>query len=183
MSDATRARLLTNPHSHFVEFEGGLDCRISSQELYIPPRHDSARAKKAFPFCKDRAALLDAVSGGGRHGFDMPFTPRGCHYKWYTGVEICMILDRFDGVVFVGDELMHHIYAAFNILLRQDLKLGGLQQWKMSEKERDGCRCDRQYTQPDCSKYFVTSSDEVAESDSTVPYRAPYICNRRSRDR
>lgn len=109
----------------------------------------------------------------------MSLTPfPGCHYKWYSATEICMILDRFDGVVFVGDKIIHDIYAAFNILLRQDLALGGMQQWKMSDKERDSCRCSKQYTNPDCNKYFVTSNDEVGASDPESNYRAPYACNR-----
>ena len=89
-----------------------------------------------------------------------------------------MILERFDGVVFIGDELVHQIYAAFNILMRQDLALGGLQQWRMSAKEKDSCRCDHQFTKPDCSKYYVSSNDEVAEEDAKSDYRAPYKCNR-----
>lgn len=102
----------------------------------------------------------------------------GCHYKWYSATEICMILDRFDGVVFIGDKTISDVYAAFNILLRQDLALGGMQQWKMSDKERDSCRCSKQYTNPECSKYFVTSNEEVGSSDPESNYRAPYACNR-----
>lgn len=89
-----------------------------------------------------------------------------------------MILERFDGVVFIGDEMMHQIYTAFNILLRQDLMFGALAQWKMSDRERDGCRCANQYMKPDCTKFFVMGSDEVAQGDPTGTYRAPYICNR-----
>lgn len=63
--------------SHFVDFEGDLDCRISSTDLYIPPSQDPMIMKKKLPFCKNRQSLLDALNGGGRHGFDEPFVPRG----------------------------------------------------------------------------------------------------------
>lgn len=90
-----------------------------------------------------------------------------------------MILDRFDGIVFVGDDLMHQIYAAFNILLRQDLSLGALETWKMSEKQRQSCRCGRQYTSAECSKFFISSSQDVFEHDSKSDYNAPAFCNRK----
>jgi hypothetical protein len=32
---------------------------------------------KVSPFCKNRAKLLEAISGGGRHGWDEPFVGRG----------------------------------------------------------------------------------------------------------
>lgn len=54
-----------------------MDCRISSTELYVPPKHDTPAARKAFPYCRDRKSLLDALNSGGRHGFDEPFTPKG----------------------------------------------------------------------------------------------------------
>src|SRR5437763_616749 len=54
----------------------------------------------------------------------------GCSYHWYDTAKICLILERFDGVVFVGDETLQSIYAGFNILLRQDLGLGAMKQWE-----------------------------------------------------
>lgn len=93
-----------------------------------------------------------------------------------------MIMDRFDGFVFVGDELVHNIYAAFNVLLRQDLSLGALQSWKMSEKERDDCRCEHQFTKPECRKFLVTASDEVKQGHEEHGFKEPYVCNRRSRE-
>lgn len=64
-------------HSRFIDFEGDLDCRISSTDLYLPPSSDPLIMKKKLPFCKDRQSLLEALNGGGRHGFDEPFVPRG----------------------------------------------------------------------------------------------------------
>lgn len=103
----------------------------------------------------------------------------GCHFKWYNTLEICMILDRFDGVVFVGDEIVERIYAAFNVLLRQDLVIGAMQQWRMSQRDREACRCGRQFTNPECFQYFVTQAEDVAQHDSeSLQSRAPYLCNR-----
>ena len=89
-----------------------------------------------------------------------------------------MILERFDGVVFVGDELVAGIYAAFNILMRKNLALGALEQWRMEEGELQECRCRKQYTNPECSKYFVKSSEEVAKHDHEGGPPSPYLCNR-----
>lgn len=106
----------------------------------------------------------------------------GCHYKWYTTTEICMILDRFDGIVFVGDDMVASIYAAFNALLRRNIKLGALEQWRMLDKELETCACDKQFSNPECTKYLVTSSDEVAKHDSEGGPLSPYACNRECQD-
>ena len=64
----------------------------------------------------------------------LTFCP-GCTYKWFSTEEICMILERFDTVVFIGDTMLRNIYGAFNILLRQNQALGALSQWEMSDHE------------------------------------------------
>lgn len=89
-----------------------------------------------------------------------------------------MILDRFDGLVFIGDELVGSIYAAFNMVMRSNIKLGALEQWRMLEKEIDTCVCDNQFSNAACSKYWVSSSEEVTKHDSEGGPRSPYACNR-----
>jgi hypothetical protein len=66
-------------NSFFSHYEGRQECGVSSTDLYVPPRvtkgdHDHA-LKHAY--CHNRATLLEAMNGGGRHGFDTPFTPKG----------------------------------------------------------------------------------------------------------
>ena len=122
--------------------------------------------------------MLEAMSSGGRHGFDAPFAPVACHYRWYSTPEICMILERFDGIVFVGDDLLKNIYAAFNMLLRQDLALGGLKQWDLPDDEKSACRCDAQLTNPKCAKNILLDSEEVAsKSGQQTSGNSPYRCN------
>lgn len=163
--------------SYFAHFEGHQDCGILSTDLYIPPaRHQHDR--KGLPYCPNRATLLEAMSGGGRHGFDAPFFPADCHYRWYSAAEICMILDRFDTVVFIGDSMLQHIYAAFNMLLRENIGMGSLKQWEMKESERSICRCDNQLIKQECSKYAVLHSQEVIDSDGGSGHRSPYHCDR-----
>lgn len=89
-----------------------------------------------------------------------------------------MILERFDGIAFIGDDLIQGVYGAFNMLMRRNLALGALEQWRMEEKELQECRCRKQFTNPECSKYFVTSSEEVAKHDGEGGPRSPYVCNR-----
>jgi hypothetical protein len=112
------------------------------------------------------------MSNGGRVGFDAPYTPRGetdttmldaanspdCHYRWYSVEEICMIMDRFDAVVFIGDSFLQSIYNGLSILLRRDLAAGAL------AESSDNCRCDFQFINPDCSQKHTQSSDDGAAS-------------------
>lgn len=166
--------------SYFAHFEGHQDCGLTSSTLYEPPRKDKHHHKlQTPPYCRNRATLLEALSGGGRHGFDAPFFPAGCHYRWYTTAEICMILDRFDAIVFMGDGMLQHIYAAFNMLLRENIAWGGLKQWNLKDGERDSCRCDNQIIKGECASQTVTSSSEVREYDGSGSHRSPYYCDRK----
>ena len=90
-----------------------------------------------------------------------------------------MILERFDAIVFVGDDLLKHVYAALNMLLRENIAMGSLRQWDMKESERDTCRCDNQYINAACSKFAVTSSQEVIDNDGGSGHRCPYYCDRK----
>ncbi len=169
-------KLLIKLSSYFNHYEGHQECGISSTDLYIPPV--IGKVDKHTHYCPNRATLLEAMSGGGRHGFDAPFHPAGCHYRWYTTPEICMILERFDAIIFIGDDMIKNIYAAFNMLLRENIALGGLKQWDMKESERETCRCDNQITRPECDKYTVTNSEDVRKNDIGSGHPNPYFCNR-----
>ena len=88
-----------------------------------------------------------------------------------------MILERFNTIVFIGDSTAQTIYAALNILLREDLALGGLQQWMMNDQDRAACKCDNQFLSGDCLGYAVKSSEEVKKNRKESPYfceRMPY---------
>lgn len=171
--------LLIIPQSHLDHFEGHQDCSISSTDLYIPPFSDDRTGQTQASYCSTRATLLEAMSGGGRHGFEAPFSTTGCHYRWYSTLEICMVLERFDAIVFIGDGLLQHIYAAFNMLLRENIAMGGLKQWEMKESERVKCRCDHQITKADCAKYTVMSNLAVRGNDGGGGNRSPYYCDRK----
>lgn len=87
-----------------------------------------------------------------------------------------MILDRFDAIFFVGDDSLKHIYAAINMLLRENIDMGGLKQWELSDSQRDGCRCDSQIAKGDCSTHIVTSSEEGASHDEGSQHKSPFYC-------
>ena len=89
-----------------------------------------------------------------------------------------MILDRFDAVVFIGDDMLQHIYAALNMLLRENYAMGGLKQWEMSGGERDNCRCDNQVIRPECTKRVILDSEDVRKNDPGSGYTSPDHCNR-----
>ena len=100
----------------------------------------------------------------------------GCQYRWYSVTEICMILERFDSIVFVGDYSLQAIYNGFNILLRQDLTSGAMRTWDMDKDTQHQCRCDNQFIVQSCVEKFVTSSDDVARN--TPEHGSPYACHR-----
>lgn len=120
------------------------------------------------------------MSGGGRHGFDKPYFPVGCHYRWYSTAEICMILERFDALVFVGDDSLKRIYAALNMLLRENIAVGSLKQWELNESQRDACKCDNQLNKPECLSHMITESETGREKKDGVDHRSPLYCDRRS---
>lgn len=109
------------------------------------------------------------------------FLTSDCHYRWYSVAEICMILDRFDSLAFVGDRTLQTIYSGFNILLRRDLSTGAMQTRSMDEDAVAECHCDNQFVKPTCAEHFVTSSDDISKgagSGSGSDVRSRYACNR-----
>lgn len=89
-----------------------------------------------------------------------------------------MILDRLDGIVFVGDELIASMYAAFNMLMRKNLKYGALEQWRMQDSDLEECGCRKQFTNPECTKFFVKSGEDVVKHDLEGGPPSPYVCHR-----
>jgi hypothetical protein len=91
-----------------------------------------------------------------------------------------MILERFNAIAFVGDELVQSIYAAFNVLLREDLALGGLQQWIITDQDRLNCKCDNQFLIPECTGYAIKNRDEVRKNEGGGDRKgSPYFCTRK----
>ncbi|PMD45006.1 hypothetical protein L207DRAFT_629537 [Hyaloscypha variabilis F] len=155
-------------------FAGSHDCGIIQSEIYLAPWPTKP---KVSPFCKNRAALLEALSSGGRHGWDEPYVGKGCTYRWFSTPEICMILERFNAITFIGDELVQSVYTAFNVLLREDLSFGGLQQWIMSDQDRRNCKCDEQFLNAECTGYGVKNWEEVKKNGGNQK-GSPYFCSR-----
>lgn len=83
-------------------------------------------------------------------------------------------MQKFDGVAFVGDDALASVYAGFNLLLREDLALGSLKDWEMSQEHRENCKCDSQFTNKFCWPLRITSSSQVPIKDDT---RSPYVCS------
>ncbi|KAF1989023.1 hypothetical protein K402DRAFT_391177, partial [Aulographum hederae CBS 113979] len=167
------------PVSHdFENFEGREDCGVTLSNLYTAPDLPEKVDKNNQPYCAYRNELLEALSGGGRGGFDESYRPKGCHYRWYSSSEICMILERVDGLIFIGDDMLRDIYAAFNMLLRQNLASGALAQWKMDEHQREICRCENQFANYRCSPFVVSTSLEVEERNLEGHHESPYLCHR-----
>ena len=169
----------SDKQSYFSHFEGHQDCGITSKDIYIPPIPGDDDGPRHKLYCSNRATLLEAMGGGGRHGFERPYFPAGCHYRWYSTAEICMILERFDALVFIGDDTLKSIYAAFNMLLRENIARGSLKQWEMTENDRVTCRCDNQLIRPECSSHIVMESQAVTDNDKGSGHASPYYWDRK----
>jgi hypothetical protein len=96
----------------------------------------------------------------------------GCTYRWFNAPEVCMILERFGSVTFIGDETIQDIYAGFNILLREDFALGSLDTNSIGSTEQQACKCDAQFTNRTCRGFALKSSDESSKivSSSSFPF-------------
>lgn len=110
----------------FATYKYRKACNISSLDLHT-----------AFsPLCINREELVQAMSGGGRIGFDAPYMPRGCDMRWFSTEEVCEILARFEKVIILGDSMMRHVIGSINVLIRKDLGYGAVTDWNFSPKER-----------------------------------------------
>lgn len=118
------------------------------------------------PLCADKQSLLEAMSGGGRSGQDMPYMPRGCDMRWFNTKEICDILSRFERIHVIGDSLMLQLTVALHVLLRRDLVDGGRLAW-MGNPEGQDCQCSGTFNSSKCGWYSPVSSDLVWADDPT----------------
>ncbi|KAF9893761.1 hypothetical protein FE257_009931 [Aspergillus nanangensis] len=171
---------LTDAPNLLDHYVGHKKCGISSSSLYTGPQ-GSDHGSSDTPYCENRGSLLNAMSNGGRHGFDAAYTSQayvqeGCAYRWYTPSQICDVLQQFHRVVFVGDESLTDIYAGFNILLRQDLETGSLRDWDASQQQVEKCQCDAQFTSASCLPLRITSSDQLYQETTGKTTRSSYSC-------
>lgn len=60
--------------SAIKHYLGSKDCGITQSNIYNVPYPTNSNVS---PFCKSRATLLEALSSGGRHGFDEPYVGKG----------------------------------------------------------------------------------------------------------
>jgi hypothetical protein len=132
-------------------------CRISSLDLHTPSPYT--------PLCSNRTSLLTAMSGGGRIGFEAPYTPRDCDMHWYTTEEICKIFSRFEKVIVVGDSMMRHLVGALNVLLRKDLGYGAVTNWNFKPDEFRDCFCNHQFDVKSCSLQGIFRTADVLKHD------------------
>lgn len=138
----------------FRNFKQDGECSFSSLDLHGPFE----------PLCQDRASVLEAMSYGGRIGFDAPFSPRGCDMRWFSGEEICEIMTRFEKIMIVGDSTMRNLAVALHVYLRADLIHGGRVTWVEDEESRD-CHCSGPFDASKCQIYSTVNSRVVWDHD------------------
>lgn len=78
---------------------------------------------------------------------------------------------RFHALVFAGDDAARSIYAAFNILLTNDLELGAWRIWEMELVHKKKCRCEAMFalakggTGPleECGMFELTGTHQLGD--------------------
>jgi hypothetical protein len=68
---------------YFNSFGGFIDCKIHAPDLYTPAESVYPGIPTPDVYCGTRKLLLEAMSSGGRIGFETPYLPRGTFYKIY----------------------------------------------------------------------------------------------------
>lgn len=94
---------------------------------------------------------------------------KGCAYRWFSTAEICMILERFNALFFIGDGSARVIYGVFNVLLTEDLEFGTVREWEMESVHKKKCRCETMFLPhegkigplEECGIFEVTASDRL----------------------
>lgn len=146
----------------FANYTHEAQCGLNSLDLHMP----------FSPLCSDKASLLEAMSNGGRPGYDMPYIPLGCDMRWYSSQEVCAILDRFSHIFIIGDSLQRHLITALYILLRQDVGLGGIRDWELGDSittqapSKDFCMCSGMLNTHNCSDRAIERYAWVQGNDS-----------------
>ncbi|OLL23082.1 hypothetical protein NEOLI_001229 [Neolecta irregularis DAH-3] len=154
-----------NPHlrnedlvDSFAGYKYREQCRINALDLHVP----------FDPLCPDLPSLLDALSNGGRVGFDAPYISRSCDFRWYSTHEVCGILKRYERVLFFGDSLIRQaspvlflfsdpqLYSALIVFMRRDLGYGAVENWDFGELENKQCFCENQISVKDCNVNTVS---------------------------
>ncbi|KAM0314074.1 hypothetical protein ACHAO8_005029 [Botrytis cinerea] len=139
----------------FASYKFRNTCNVSSLDLHAP----------FGPLCTDRQSMLTAMASGGRIGFDAPYMPRACDFRWFTSEEICEIFGRFEKVLIIGDSMLRHVTGCFNIFLRKDIGYGAVTDWNFSVQERKECFCNEQFDVKDCSVQGIYKTSDVEAHD------------------
>ncbi|EXJ83186.1 hypothetical protein A1O1_06805 [Capronia coronata CBS 617.96] len=166
--------------NYFDVFKVSSACHLQAPDLYLPAI-DAIPSLNGSSYCSTRLGFLSAISEGNTSSPDIQHWVQGCRYPWYSIDEICTIIGRFSAIIFVGDSSLQSIYNGFNILLRQDLVNGCLATWDMPDGAQLHCRCENQFTEPFCVKYFVNSSLQLPPQSWRADRRDKYHCDRSTR--
>lgn len=145
----------------FQDYTRSPTCNFSSLELHGP----------FAPLCKDKDSLLEAMTSGGRHGFDAPFSPKGCDMRWFHPSEICNILSKFQRITVVGDSIMRNVAVAMHVMLRANLVSGGMVTWLPAPNNLD-CTCSATIEHRGCTFHSIVSTSHVWEHDPSSIYCA-----------
>ena len=147
---------LSDAINTFADYAQTENCTVNSLELHGPFE----------PLCKTKDEVLEAMTAGGRLGFDTPFSPQGCDMRWYSEEEMCDILTRFEKIYILGDSMMRNVAVAFSVLLRKDLVMGGRANWvDLPDDLGTDCKCAQPFETRKCAYYSAVSTRVVWNND------------------
>ncbi|KAL9050140.1 MAG: hypothetical protein Q9162_006811 [Coniocarpon cinnabarinum] len=140
----------------FADFTQTENCTVNSLELHGP----------FAPLCETKEEVLEAMTTGGRLGFDAPFSPKGCDMRWFSADEICSILTRFERIFILGDSMMRNVAVALSVILRQDFVMGGRANWvDLPDDFGTDCKCTQPFETRKCAYYSTVSTRVVWNND------------------
>lgn len=80
--------------------------------------------------------------------------------RWFTTLETCAILAKFEHIHLVGDSMIRHLAQAINILLREDLPNGARNTWH-STQENSTCFCRVLFEDHNCYAEGFAAADTI----------------------
>jgi hypothetical protein len=118
--------------------------------------NNPANASSKPEFCSNASDISYATS--------LPVSEYSCRMSWYSSTEICEIIHRYSLVYWLGDSLTRHMMQAFMILIKEDLRYGGIPYGQQAEVY-DKCGCDGQFTEAFlCRKPMTFNSSHALRS-------------------
>jgi hypothetical protein len=112
--------------------------------------HIFADFQRLKPLCQNIDDMIKTIS--------LPVIEYKCTVRWLSSFSICLILEKYAGIYFLGDSLTRHMSMAFYMLLNRDLRYGGFPIDPNINPKIFGnnCGCDGQFSENKLCREYDT---------------------------